>query len=87
MLGVILDLADVAEQSITFRPKKGRDALGAIMAEVNGISKHEDTVSVSTTHLGKRKRTLSPEPSTPPENEKISSLQNTLQQLLQQLRK
>ncbi|KIX07174.1 uncharacterized protein Z518_01827 [Rhinocladiella mackenziei CBS 650.93] len=58
------------------------------MAEVNGISKHEDTVSVSTTHLGKRKRrTVSPDPSISPSNLATSPLQAALQDVLRLLRK
>ncbi|OAP65412.1 hypothetical protein AYL99_01384 [Fonsecaea erecta] len=52
------------------------------MAEVNGISKHEDTVSVSASHLGKRKRTVSPEIAS-----KDSALQSALQEALRVLRK
>jgi hypothetical protein len=40
-------------------PQPSRHAQTTIMAELNGFSMHEDTVSVS--HLGKRKRTASPE--------------------------
>ncbi|KAJ9603581.1 hypothetical protein H2200_011767 [Cladophialophora chaetospira] len=49
------------------------------MAEVNGISKHEDTVSVS--HLGKRKRNASPEPEAPGNSKQQTALQDVLQLL------
>src|ERR1700709_2707485 len=50
------------------------------MAQMNGVSQHEDTVSVS--HLGKRKRSVSPE------LEKIrDSAQQPGQDVLQLLRK
>ncbi|KIY03147.1 uncharacterized protein Z520_01614 [Fonsecaea multimorphosa CBS 102226] len=52
------------------------------MAEVNGISKLEDTGSVSASHLGKRKRTVSPEVAP-----KDSAVQSALQDLLRILRK
>ncbi len=51
------------------------------MAEVNGVPKQEDTVSVS--HLGKRKRTASPEV----ERSKDSGVQPALQDVLRLLRK
>lgn len=57
------------------------------MAETNGISKPEDTVSASTSHLGKRKRTPSPEISTSPAVAERTPLQAALQDVLQQLRK
>ncbi|KIW68993.1 hypothetical protein, variant [Phialophora macrospora] len=53
------------------------------MAEVNGVSKHEDTVNTSVSHLGKRKRTVSPQVEEP----KDAALQPTLQHVLQLLRK
>jgi hypothetical protein len=53
------------------------------MAEVNGVSKHEDPVTVSVSHLGKRKRTVSPQV----EEIKDAALQPTLQRVLQLLRK
>lgn len=49
------------------------------MAEVNGISKHEESVAVS--HLGKRKRTVSPEVETPDEPIRSPVLQDVLQLL------
>ncbi|KIW75289.1 hypothetical protein Z517_12063 [Fonsecaea pedrosoi CBS 271.37] len=52
------------------------------MAEVNGIAKHEDTSTVSASHLGKRKRTVSPEVAP-----KDTALQSTLQDVLRVLRK
>ncbi|KIW27977.1 hypothetical protein, variant [Cladophialophora immunda] len=52
------------------------------MAEVNGISKHEDTITVSSSHLGKRKRTVSPEVAS-----KDAALQSALQEVLRVLRK
>ncbi|OCT52972.1 hypothetical protein CLCR_09647 [Cladophialophora carrionii] len=53
------------------------------MAEVNGVSKHEESVTASLSHLGKRKRTLSPQI----EEDKDAALQPTLQRVLQLLRK
>jgi hypothetical protein len=50
------------------------------MAEINGLSKHEDTVSVL--HLGKRKRTVSPEI----ENRHASLPKPVLQDVLHLLR-
>ncbi|KIV82112.1 hypothetical protein PV11_04242 [Exophiala sideris] len=57
------------------------------MAETNGISKSEDTTSASTSHLGKRKRTPSPEVSTSPPAAETSPLQAALENVLQLLRK
>jgi hypothetical protein len=56
------------------------------MAEVNGMANDGDTISVSTSHLGKRKRTASPEPPKSPAKPKPSS-QATLEKLLQFLRR
>ncbi|EXJ88926.1 hypothetical protein A1O3_01990 [Capronia epimyces CBS 606.96] len=57
------------------------------MAEENGVSEHDDTILVSTTHLGKRKRTVSPDASTSPAKVKDSPLQMSLQDVLRTLRK
>ncbi|EXJ60231.1 hypothetical protein A1O7_04383 [Cladophialophora yegresii CBS 114405] len=53
------------------------------MAEVNGVPKHEGPVTASLSHLGKRKRTISPQI----EEVKDAALQSTLQHVLQLLRK
>ncbi|EXJ94700.1 hypothetical protein A1O1_03097 [Capronia coronata CBS 617.96] len=57
------------------------------MAEENGVSQQDDTISVSTTHLGKRKRTVSPDPAKSPTKVKDSPLQAALQEVLRTLRK
>lgn len=59
----------------------------AIMAETNGITKSEDTTTASTSHLGKRKRTPSPEASTSSPAAETSPLQAALENVLQLLRK
>lgn len=57
------------------------------MAEANGIDKYEDTVQVSISHLGKRKRTLSPDPTNSPAKDRNAPLQTALQDVLRVLRK
>ncbi|KAI1625533.1 hypothetical protein EDD37DRAFT_307469 [Exophiala viscosa] len=57
------------------------------MAETNGISKPEDSTLGSTSHLGKRKRTPSPEVATSPSAVETSPLQAALENVLQLLRK
>ncbi|RVX75321.1 hypothetical protein B0A52_00674 [Exophiala mesophila] len=56
------------------------------MAQVNGFSPDDDTVAVVTSHLGKRKRTVSPEPNPAREKQTDSSLQSALQSILQVFR-
>ncbi|KEF62656.1 uncharacterized protein A1O9_00629 [Exophiala aquamarina CBS 119918] len=59
------------------------------MAETNGISSNHDgdTIAIASSHLGKRKRTLSPEPTTPAEKLQDPSLHHTLQNVLCLFRK
>ncbi|KAK5061116.1 hypothetical protein LTR84_007658 [Exophiala bonariae] len=59
------------------------------MPETNGISSSHDndTIAIATSHLGKRKRTVSPEPTTPSEKPRDASLHETLQKVLHVFRK
>ncbi|KAK5192685.1 hypothetical protein LTR92_007860 [Exophiala xenobiotica] len=57
------------------------------MVEVNGVSKMEDAVSMSNSHLGKRKRTTSPEPAIASKNTKSFPLQAVLKDALLLIRR
>lgn len=62
--------------------------MAEVNGEVNGEARMEDVVSNnSTSHLGKRKRTATPEPASSPTNTKQASLQAVLKDTLLLIRK
>jgi hypothetical protein len=73
--------------NLPFNTLQGGPESIAIMVEINGISEMEDAVSMSNSHLGKRKRTTSPEPAIAPKNTKSFPLQAVLKDTLLLIRR